>query len=540
MNHYGFHDSSSLHHSNHHHQNQQPLTPISNLTTHHYHQDSPSQSHTLPPLHPQRNPISHLSYQYKNGASVPPTPRLPHTPDTPSTMGQNTLPHLAPHPAMNASETHTSYAPINHNSYSTTPTANPYASMSQQPSGMAAPNAGHYSYGTSMDYRQSNIVAYPYQQAPQEPSPIQSHQQQESQQIQSDASSHPQDQRPMPVVGSQGRRGILPSAAGQAPPPGSAPDGTMRGGATPNKNSENKYPCLYCQKTYLHLKHLKRHHLRRKVPKYPNVKHQLTNADTGERPYQCCLCNETFCRSDILKRHFIKCSIRRGNPTGATHLTHAQDHLKHTQPAATPTSATASASASASVPSSRTGPSSTVSSNPPSSYSGHWQSNPRAFGNFHGGSDLVSPQNFGDSNRSSRSSSVARPGSSSDDDVKKRYSSSSTLATVAGTVEASPQVLQGHDRNISFNYNNHDRQLMNSQREYSNGNIYHPVSEARMPMSTHAEGIAPAGYYREGYQHFPAIPQQNQMPQQQQQQQQQWNHCFQPGASDHMMYTGHQ
>src|SRR5436190_2139158 len=37
----------------------------------------------------------------------------------------------------------------------------------------------------------------------------------------------------------------------------------------------------------------------------------------------CSLCRDTFSRSDILKRHFQKCSIRRGNPTGLSHLTHA-------------------------------------------------------------------------------------------------------------------------------------------------------------------------------------------------------------------------
>lgn len=45
----------------------------------------------------------------------------------------------------------------------------------------------------------------------------------------------------------------------------------------------------------------------------------------------CVLCKDTFSRSDILKRHFQKCSIRRGNPTGATHLSHPHAHLKRTQ-----------------------------------------------------------------------------------------------------------------------------------------------------------------------------------------------------------------
>jgi hypothetical protein len=42
----------------------------------------------------------------------------------------------------------------------------------------------------------------------------------------------------------------------------------------------------------------------------------------------CFLCHDRFSRSDILKRHFQKCSIRRGNPTGASHLSHPQSHVK--------------------------------------------------------------------------------------------------------------------------------------------------------------------------------------------------------------------
>jgi hypothetical protein len=42
----------------------------------------------------------------------------------------------------------------------------------------------------------------------------------------------------------------------------------------------------------------------------------------------CFLCHDTFSRSDILKRHFQKCSIRRGNPTGASHLSHPHSHVK--------------------------------------------------------------------------------------------------------------------------------------------------------------------------------------------------------------------
>jgi hypothetical protein len=118
---------------------------------------------------------------------------------------------------------------------------------------------------------------------------------------------------PTHVVGSQGRRGILPSAPGR---PAVSATGTGKNAMIPAKDADGKFPCPHCTKTYLHAKHLKRHLLRH----------------TGDRPYMCVLCRDTFSRSDILKRHFQKCSIRRGNPSGATHLSHAQAHLKKSHP----------------------------------------------------------------------------------------------------------------------------------------------------------------------------------------------------------------
>ena len=46
------------------------------------------------------------------------------------------------------------------------------------------------------------------------------------------------------------------------------------------------------------------------------------------RPYTCGLCRDQFSRSDILKRHFQKCSVRRGNPTGESHLSHSRANKK--------------------------------------------------------------------------------------------------------------------------------------------------------------------------------------------------------------------
>jgi hypothetical protein len=71
------------------------------------------------------------------------------------------------------------------------------------------------------------------------------------------------EEAPTHVVGSQGRRGILPSAPGRPNPP---PQGSTANTKSmiPQKDADGKYPCPHCNKTYLHAKHLKRHLLRRK------------------------------------------------------------------------------------------------------------------------------------------------------------------------------------------------------------------------------------------------------------------------------------
>ena len=66
------------------------------------------------------------------------------------------------------------------------------------------------------------------------------------------------------VVGSQGRRGILPSAPGRPPVAPNGLNGSPKGGQIPQKDADGKFPCPNCTKTYLHAKHLKRHMLRRK------------------------------------------------------------------------------------------------------------------------------------------------------------------------------------------------------------------------------------------------------------------------------------
>jgi hypothetical protein len=65
------------------------------------------------------------------------------------------------------------------------------------------------------------------------------------------------------VVGSQGRRGILPSAPGRAAVVTNGVNSTSKSTAMPAKDADGKFPCPNCSKTYLHAKHLKRHLLRR-------------------------------------------------------------------------------------------------------------------------------------------------------------------------------------------------------------------------------------------------------------------------------------
>ena len=67
------------------------------------------------------------------------------------------------------------------------------------------------------------------------------------------------------VVGSQGRRGILPSAPGGAPVATNGMNGSPKANAMPVKDADGKFPCPNCNKTYLHAKHLKRHMLRRET-----------------------------------------------------------------------------------------------------------------------------------------------------------------------------------------------------------------------------------------------------------------------------------
>ncbi|KAK5118487.1 hypothetical protein LTR62_003002 [Meristemomyces frigidus] len=270
----------------HQHQHQHNLGSFGNLSAQNQQQE-PASHTTLPPLQNQNGgQFGSLSFAHPGSNG-----HAPSTPHTPSTMSM----------PQSASTTYSTMSPVHHQGSMLPP-----SSFSQT-----------YPMSQSLAYPSSTVTSMPGMTSaaglpslrPMPPGgattslhglPSLSNNGQGGHQ----PSFMQSEEAPTHVVGSQGRRGVLPSAPGRpaAPAQGTATAKSM----IPQKDADGKYPCPHCNKTYLHAKHLKRHLLRH----------------TGDRPYMCHLCKDTFSRSDILKRHFQKCSIRRGNPTGANHLAH--------------------------------------------------------------------------------------------------------------------------------------------------------------------------------------------------------------------------
>ncbi|KAI0206345.1 fungal-specific transcription factor domain-containing protein [Astrocystis sublimbata] len=266
------------------------------IAPHQLQQGSATQ-HTLPPL---QHSSSSMQSIY---GSHPHTPRTPGTPSTPQPQ------NMSNYPPPNAGPGRGSYGmmPSQYQNppqgYPTTTSMMPQASVATSHPQPIAPAPAAARPPVLRPMPAGGVIPQSGMSSPYGGSPMMGHQ-----------PSLLQDaEQPTHVVGSQGRRGILPSAPGRP----AAPTGTgaSKNTVIPQKDADGKFPCPHCTKTYLHAKHLKRHLLRH----------------TGDRPYMCVLCRDTFSRSDILKRHFQKCSIRRGNPTGASHLSHPQAHVKKQQ-----------------------------------------------------------------------------------------------------------------------------------------------------------------------------------------------------------------
>ena len=236
----------------------------SGVSPHQLQHNAPTQQHTLPPLQGQQ-----LNNMYAN--SAPHTPRTPGTPNTPgSANNMGNFPQQQQQQQQMGNQARGGYQ------------------QQMVPNSMSYQPQGPYRTSGPMLPQSSTAMSHPQAIAP---APTQNR-------------NAPQALRPMPpngihgvmqhgmqspygqpqnygldpneppthVVGSQGRRGILPSAPGRPPVTAAGVKNTT----IPAKDADGKFPCPHCTKTYLHAKHLKRHLLRReflisplKLPVFP-------------------------------------------------------------------------------------------------------------------------------------------------------------------------------------------------------------------------------------------------------------------------------
>ena len=221
----------------------------------HQHQQSSSavSSQTLPPLQPNHQ----LMQQQSPYGSYPHTPRTA-TPNTPSSASTG-MASYPPPPPQNGGRG-AGYQVMGQNPYpqsypTTTAVMTTTTAASSHPQPIApAPSPG---------VRQQPPVLRPMPASGVIPQPGMNSPYGQNSMI-PQQSMVGEGEQPTHVVGSQGRRGVLPSAPGRpaAPPPGSM---TAKQ-PIPQKDADGKFPCPHCTKTYLHAKHLKRHLLRRKFP----------------------------------------------------------------------------------------------------------------------------------------------------------------------------------------------------------------------------------------------------------------------------------
>lgn len=208
-------------------------------------QNSNLPAHTLPPLQASQ----HAPMQQPMYGSAPHTPRTPATPNTPASANSMNFPGQLGQPSRG-------YQMLANNNYQ------------QPPQGYRAMSNIMPQSSASMSHPQAIAPAPAQSRLPQtlRPMPPNGLQMQGGMQSPYGQGGMLQLQdmsveTPTHVVGSQGRRGILPSAPGR--PPVSALS-TGKNAMIPAKDADGKFPCPHCTKTYLHAKHLKRHLLRRK------------------------------------------------------------------------------------------------------------------------------------------------------------------------------------------------------------------------------------------------------------------------------------
>ena len=242
-----FSDSTNYYQTN----SRQSLAPLSSLEPYQLHQSGLAAPHTLPPLQPQHATLSSAQDLFGQNRQSPRPSQHTHIPGSTTPMGS--YGHYAPQASTRYNGAQPSYI---------------QPAQSYQPPQNYLPQ-----FSNAPSYQKHVATMPPHSRLPDlrpmpagglhQPSMLSSSYGQ-SQQLPPPSSIAEQEIQPTHVVGSQGRRGILPSAAGR--PPAVAGEGTAsaKSAPVPTKDAEGKFPCPHCNKTYLHAKHLKRHLLRRK------------------------------------------------------------------------------------------------------------------------------------------------------------------------------------------------------------------------------------------------------------------------------------
>ena len=226
--------------------NRQTFTPLPSLS-HPFQHPQQQDSHTLPPPQPQRAAPTYANDIFNN-TSRPPQASYP----------SNTSITTNPYPLYESNASSRYYGP--QPSYSN---ASAFSSTSHFSSQL--PNTLSYSSNAAplLTQRLPDLAPMPIGGSNQTIGSLMT--QAPSQSLNSSISPFEEkpESPPTHVVGAQGRRGILPSAAGRPAAITSNGSPTTKQSMAPVKDADGKFPCPHCSKTYLHAKHLKRHLLRR-------------------------------------------------------------------------------------------------------------------------------------------------------------------------------------------------------------------------------------------------------------------------------------
>lgn len=228
----------------------QQLTQLPSFSPRQLQSSSHAPPHTLPPLQNQHTALSLPRDSFDLSANALHTPQSVHTPGSASHNGIFT--HITPYSSMGVDSAIPAFIPSG-GIFSTLPTYPASMSGTQSYPQVIAP--------APLQGRLPDLRPMPSGGSTQPLSlPSQSTQ---SQMISQQSNLADGDSPPTHVVGSQGRRGILPSAPGRAAAVAGSSTNNSKSATIPTKDADGKFPCPYCSKTYLHAKHLKRHLLRR-------------------------------------------------------------------------------------------------------------------------------------------------------------------------------------------------------------------------------------------------------------------------------------